>query len=215
MMSRGVYDAREVEHLLAIPAARLSRWASADPVSGIPAMVSPAFERAFSFTDLVALGVMRRLRDEQVSEADIRRGCEVLRKHFDLEQPLSHKQVIDSLATSGNSFLADFCGPWIDIGKNAQGVFQDVVKLYLKRIEFGEDDLPNLWKPWEGITLNPLVQAGTPCIAGTRIPTSTIADLLESQAAEELADDFEIAVHAVVAADEFERSLAGGAGLLA
>ncbi len=214
MMGKGVYDAREIEHLLAIPTYRLSRWAAPDPINGRP-LVSPAFDWAFSFHDLVALWVVNRLRSERVPEADIRLGCELLSMHFKLEQPLSHKRVIDSIATSGNSFLARFDADWTDIGKNAQGVFQPVVLIYLERIEFGEDGQPYRWNPWRGVTLDPLVQAGTPCIAGRRIPTSTVADLLEVQAAEELAEDFEVSVEAIAAAAEFEEALTRGVGLAA
>jgi uncharacterized protein (DUF433 family) len=124
--------------------------------------------------------------------------------------------VIEKLATSGNSFLYDRgSGQFEDIGRGGQGVFPDVVRIYLERVTFDGYGAPQRWTPADGVVIDPAIQAGTPCVAGTRVPTATIAALLRGADIEQVALDLDLPIEAVEQAQAFERQLANGVGLAA
>jgi len=68
-----------------------------------------------------------------------------------------------------------------------------------------------IWRPHVKVWLNPRVQAGTPCVDRTRVPTLVIAGLAkEGEDPEDIADDLELRRDQVHAALDFERQLQSG-----
>jgi uncharacterized protein (DUF433 family) len=214
MLGRGLYDAAEIGHLLGHDPEWVVRW-STPSVAG-PAPVVPTFDRLFSVADLVSFRVVAIVRANGISDRHLRHGVETLRSWTGRERPLAQQRVVTSLATSGNSFLSDLAsGELEDIGRGGQGVFQDVVRIHLTRITFAADGEAERWNPAEGVVIDPAIQAGAPCIIGTRVPTATVASLLAEVDAEELALDFDVTVEAITLAERFEHRLAAGRGLAA
>ena len=214
MLGQGLYDAAEVARLLGHDVEWVVRW-STNSATG-PAVVPPSFDRWFSFSDLVAFRVALLIREHHIADRRLRRGVEVLRNRSSLAQPLASQEVISRLATSGESFLWRLPDrEFEDIGQGGQGVFPNVVELYLSRIDFDVHGNPTRWQPAEGVLIDPAIQAGAPCVAGTRIPTATIADLLEEEYPEDVAADFDLSVEAVLLAGKFEEMLSAGLGLVA
>lgn len=214
MLGKGLYDAAEVGRLLGHDAEWVVRWSTPSPHG--PAIVEPTFERMFSFADLVSFRVGSLIRERGVSDAHLRHGVETLRKRTGLDRPLASGAVIGRLATSGNSFLFDIgSGQFEDVGRGGQGVFQDIVKVYLERVSFDAHGDPQRWNPADGVVIDPAIQAGTPCVAGTRVPTATIAAMLRSADVEDVALDLDLSIEAVKQAEAFERQLAEGVGLAA
>jgi uncharacterized protein (DUF433 family) len=214
MLNRGVYDGAEAARLLGVSPSQVIRWATPS-APGLAPVVAPMFDRAFSFTDLVALRVASDLHKRGVSDHDLRHGVAHLRGHFGTDHPLADKRILDVLATSGASFLAELGDGLVDIGRGRQGAFESVVRLYLRSIEFNGDGKPDVWRPPQRVVLDPRVQAGAPCLAGTRVPTATIAGLLDGESAEDIAADFGIRVEDVQIAACFEDGLVHGLGLAA
>jgi uncharacterized protein (DUF433 family) len=214
MLGKGLYDAAEVGRLLGHDAEWVVRWSTPSPHG--PAIVNPTFERMFSFADLVSFRVASLVRERGVSDAHLRHGVETLRDLTELDRPLASRKVIEKLATSGNSFLYDRgSGQFEDIGRGGQGVFPDVVRIYLERVTFDGYGAPQRWTPADGVVIDPAIQAGTPCVAGTRVPTATIAALLRGADIEQVALDLDLPIEAVEQAQAFERQLANGVGLAA
>lgn len=214
MLGQGLYDAAEVGRLLGHETEWVVRW-STDSSAG-PAIVTPTFIRMFSFADLVSFRVGLIVRQRGVSDRHFRRGVETLRSRTCLAKPLASRDVLASLATSGASFLSDFgTGEFEDIGRGGQGVFQEVVRVRLTRIAFDADGGPERWVPAEGVVIDPAIQAGAPCIAGTRVPTATVASLLREEDPEDVALDFNVTVEAVQLAQRFEQRLDQRVGLAA
>jgi uncharacterized protein (DUF433 family) len=214
MLGQGLYDAAEIGWLLGHDSEWVVRWST--PSSAGPGVVVPAFGRMFSFADLVSFRVAMLIRQQGVSDRHLRRGVETLRVDTGLTRPLASNLVISSLATSGASFLSDLrTGELVDIGRGGQGVFQEVVRVHLTRITFGSDGGPTRWTPADGVVIDPEIQAGAPCIVGTRVPTATVAALLDDVEPAEVALDFEVTVEAVLLAAKFEHQLASGFGLAA
>lgn len=212
-MSSGVYDAHEVAYLLGgRHIEQIIRWSTAD-VRGNPPMVAPSLGRAFSFVDLVSLAVVAELCNRQVLEREVRRGVQMLAEHFGFDRPLAHREVVEVLATSGGAFLAKLGGGWFDIGRGGQGAFEEILKIYMRKVTYDQVGVAALWTPAPHVVLDPAIQAGAPCVEGTRIPTSTIVDLLEEQTLEEVAEEYDLTFDEVSAAQQFEARLRDGVGL--
>ena len=215
LVNSGVYDAHEVAYLLGgRRVEQVIRWSTPDS-KGNPPMVTPSHIRTFSFIDLVSLAVVAEICQRRVPEIEVRRGIQFLSKKFASKNPLASQKVTDSLATSGKSFLTKFDRDWLDIGKSGQGVFEEIIRVYLRKISYDDLGVAAIWKPTPHVVLDPRVQAGTPCIEGTRIPTATIAELLEDESAAEIAKEYGVTVKQVKAAEKFERQLSSGIGLAA
>lgn len=212
MIGSGLYDASEIALLAGITADQVVRW-STDTQFG-PAAVKPSFDRAFSFADLVALTVARQVRRSGVSDRHLRIGASFLRSRFGLDSPLASHEVIQSLATSGDSFLLHVSDEqYDDIGRGGNGTFSEVVRIGLRRVEFNDAGGPLRWTPIDGVVIDPNIQAGAPCIAGTRVPTSVVGDCATDEQIEDLAFDLEIELAAIEAAVRFEELLREGDGV--
>lgn len=212
LVGSGVYDAQEVSHLLALPVECIVRWAVPDR-NGLPPVVAPMLDRAFSFVDLVSLAVAGELWKRRVAEAEMRHGVKYLQHHTGYDRPLAHRDVVDILATSGHAFIAELEGGWYDLGKGGQGAFKEIVRIYLKKISYDDLGIARLWKPARYVVLDPRIQAGAPCIEGTRIPTETIAAMTEVDPPELVAQDLDLTVEQVLAAGKFEAALLEGRGI--
>jgi uncharacterized protein (DUF433 family) len=212
MMGSGLYDATEVALLCGLAPDQVVRWSTATTHGDAP--VSASFDRLFAFADLVAFTVARQVRENGVSDLHLRRGVTKLRSTWGVDNPLASATVIDRLATSGDSFLAQLVDDdYEDIGRGGQGTFQDVIKVHLRRIEFDAGGRPAKWSPIDGVTIDPEIQAGAPCIDGTRIPTAVVAARAAVEPDTEIAFDLDLDLDAVEIAVKFEQLLAEGAGI--
>jgi uncharacterized protein (DUF433 family) len=214
LIDSGVYDAGEVGYLLAQHADAIVRWSVPDG-QGRPAIVAPSLVRAFSFIDLVSLAVVKELWGRNISEKDMRAGVAFLQQETGHEKPFAHKDVIGLLATSGASLLMSLAGGWYDIGRGGQGAFENVVRLYFKTVSYDDLGVAQLWRPAPLVVLNPKIQAGAPCLAGTRVPTAIVNEMLATDPADVVAADLNLTEDQVRAAVEFEAALAEGRGLAA
>lgn len=202
-LNRGIYDVAEVATLTHQPRARIERWVRQE---NLTLHGTPEFEGYFSFLDLISLVTVGELRSRGVAEAVIARGRSYLIEALDTPWPFAHKR----LATVGRHFFAevDSSDEWIDVGLGGQRAFDELVADELRLIEYGEDELAIRWRPADEIVIDPTVQAGTPCLSGSRVSTSLIRELAESgESLEQLADDYQLDLAQVVAAIDFENSL--------
>lgn len=214
LLSKGIYDAREVARLLAVDVEQVVRWATPDAVKNPPIAV-PAEGRIFTFQELVSFALALQLRQREVTDVQVRRGLQVLRVEFSVANPLAHKQIVENVATSGRSLIAKLEGGWFDIGNGVQGTFENIVGLYLVPLTFDTSCVVSAWSPEPLVVLDPRVQAGAPCVAGTRIPTATLQALLKVDSVEDVADEYGLTPEQVKAAASFEQRLNEGSGLAA
>ena len=212
MIGSGLYDAAEVALLCGLAPDQVVRWST--PTSHGEPPIRPSFDRLFSFADLIAFTVARQVRENGVSDRHLRQGVAKLRSTQGIENPLSSADVIARLATSGDSFLAQLVDDdYEDIGRGGQGTFQDVIRVHLKRVDFDDTGRPTRWSPVDGVSIDPAIQAGTRCIAGTRIPTAVVAARAATEYDDDIAFDLDLEVAAVELAIRFEELLAEGAGI--
>ena len=206
-LGRGVYDINEVARLLRTGRARVEGWTR--PWKGEPPLLTGELAGLFSFWDLFSLRVFAELTRKGVPRNHIARGGEHLAETLDTEHPFAHK----ALATVGIGFFAEVAGDWEDAGLRGQLAFQSMIQLLLEPITFDDSDMASLWRPHEGVWINPAVQAGTPCVDGTRIPTHLLAGLLDATNLDEddlaeLYDDYRLTTKQVRTALDYELALA-------
>lgn len=202
VIGRGIYDPTEVARLVRVHPDTITRW-----TTGKHPLVAPSFESFFDFEDLVSLLVVAQLWRRQVPSDEILRGIEGLAQELGVERPLAHEEAPARLATVGRAFFANF-GEWADVGKGFQLAFIPMIAPVLKPLEYDSDGLANLWRPLDQVTAAPTVQAGTPCVEGTRIPTATIDGLMRvGEDIDDIAFDFDIEVEQIKAALQFEEAL--------
>ena len=153
------------------------------PRSGRPPLLTGELAGLFSFWDLISLRVIAELIDRRVPRDAIATGAEHLARSLGTARPFAHKK----LATVGAGFFAD--------------------------ITFDESSMAKIWRPYPCVWINPEVQAGAPCVDGTRIPTAQIAGLigidnLADEDIDKVCDDYRITSEQVEAALDYEFSLA-------
>jgi uncharacterized protein (DUF433 family) len=202
VIGRGIYDPREVARLARLHPETLARW-----TTGPDALVGRSHERFFDFEDLVSLLVVAELWQRNVRLEEIRRGIEALAGELGVDRPLAHIDARERLATVGRSFFADVDG-WADAGKWLQLAFQPMIEPVLRPLEYGTDGMAQLWRPVPAVVAAPVVQAGTPCIEGTRVPTSTITGLVVAgEGPADIAFDLDLEIEQIEAALRFEAQL--------
>lgn len=197
LLGRGIYDLLEVARMLRRDPETIGRWTrSKEPLHGVAAT------RIFSFLDVISLLVISELIDRGVSKREIRAGAEYLADKLDTHFPFAHEEI----ATAGAAFFGNV-GAWVDVGKRGQGAFELVIRDFLRPIEYGANHLAAIWRPQPGVWVNPSVQAGAPCIEGTRVPTRIVADLRAAEEhPEDIAEDLLLDLTQVQAAIEYEHA---------
>ncbi len=202
LIGRGIYDPTEAARLIRVHPETLARW-----TTGKHPLVSPAFERFFDFEDLVSLLVIAELWRRDVQSSEIRRGVEVLSDELGVDRPLAHIDAPKRLATVGRAFFANI-GEWADAGKGFQLAFQPMIEPVLRPLEYDTHGMAHLWRPLEFVTATPVVQAGTPCVEATRVPTTTIDGLVRvGEDIEDIAFDLDLEIEQIEAALRFEGAL--------
>ncbi|HJR86555.1 MAG TPA: DUF433 domain-containing protein [Acidimicrobiia bacterium] len=198
LIGRGIYDVVDVARLVGRDPETISRW-----TGGREALHQVRAKPLFTFLDMISLWVISELITRGVSKYELRAGRDYLATKLETQFPFAHKR----LATVGGAFFGELAAEWIDVGKSGQRAFQTVIEDYVRPIEFGADDLAAIWRPRGGVWINPSVQAGSPCIDGTRVPTALLAALVaEDEDPQNLAADFDLDVGQVEAALKFERA---------
>ena len=195
LLGKGIYDLVEAARMIRRDPYTVAQWTQEEePLHAVPD--SPFL----CFLDVISLYVISEFRRRNVSVKEIRRGSEYLTDKLHIPYPFAHQQ----LATAGEAFFGKI-GEWYDVGKRGQGTFETMIRDVLQPIEYGEEELAEIWRPAQGVWVNPLVQAGTPCIDGTRVPTRLVADLTAAgDTLSEIAKDFALDISQIKAAVDYE-----------
>jgi uncharacterized protein (DUF433 family) len=158
----------------------------------------------YSFGDLISLFVVRELLMKGVRPRDIREAEDYLRRKWDTDRPF----VSEDIKTDG-------CGVFVDdelvaggqlesADKHGQQVLREAVSERLTRVEY-HDGMAALWTPTQEIVVDPRVQFGEPVIAGTRVPTESIAEMAQYASIDRIVEEMGITPQQAKAALKFEK----------
>jgi uncharacterized protein (DUF433 family) len=157
----------------------------------------------YSFGDLISLFVVRELLMKGVRPRDVREAEDYLRRKWKTDRPF----ISEDIKTDG-------CGVFVDdelvaggqlesADKHGQQVMREAVSERLTRVEY-HDGMAALWVPMHDVVIDPQIQFGEPVIAGTRVPTGSIAEMSEWASVGEIADEMGVSVEQANAALKFE-----------
>ncbi|WP_420436865.1 DUF433 domain-containing protein [Candidatus Poriferisodalis sp.] len=207
-LGRGIYDVAEVARLIRCRRGRVESWTR--PGAHLSPLLTAELHNLFSFWDLVSVRVIAELVSRRVSRQHIAEGARHLAEELGTDRPFAHEH----LATVGSGFFAEIGGAWVDAGLGGQRAFTSMVEPLLRPIAFNEAHMAAIWRPATGVWINPAVQAGAPCVDGTRVPTGLLAWLVAaggddpSAEIEQACDDYQLSQMQVQQAVDFELELA-------
>lgn len=208
LLGRGIYDVGEIAFLVRRSPSEISTWASPTK-AGDDALLLPRERRLFTFWDLVTAAVTARLLRREVKLARVRYARNYLREEFGVDWPLAHAASLHRLASVGPSVYLQKPDGWVDASEGGQLPFAEVVEPLIHRLDFSVDGMASAWRPVDGVVINPRVQAGTPCVEGTRVATHLLAQLVDAgEDVGDIADDYDLDPALVAEALAFERNLA-------
>lgn len=211
LLGQGIYDVSELARLVGCSPDEVTGWATGTGTGHHrrAPLLLPRQGRLFSFYDLITAVVTAELRSRSVALSTVRDARQFLSVRFEVKWPLAHAQGLDRLATVGKDVYFEDEGSWLDIGKGGQAAFNAVVAPLIRRLEFDSEGMAAMWRPVEGVLLNPQVQAGAPCLEGTRLSTEFVLGLVQAgEAIEDIADDYDLTEKTIRQALDYEQTLA-------
>ena len=141
----------------------------------------PGNQLLITFEDLVSMRVIAILRSLGVSWNKIHKAERWLREQTSYPRPFA----IERVWSETTDVFAEFHEGFIAASRGGQIAFGEMIGEYLQCIQdmvftpHNGISVAGSWTPHEGITMNPRIQFGEPCIEGTRIRTRIIWQLFE------------------------------------
>jgi uncharacterized protein (DUF433 family) len=156
-----------------------------------PPLITPADKQKelLSFLNLVELHVIASIRRvHQVQLKPVRKAIDYLSRTFKSDHPLLDRQML----TDGRSLFIERFGQLVEISEDGQMCLKEFLIAHLQRIEWDESHIPIRLFPFtrpsakgdphsikdspQLVAIDPRIRAGRPCIAGTGVPTSIVAE---------------------------------------
>jgi uncharacterized protein (DUF433 family) len=201
-VARAVFTLRETAGLLAVPKSTVHEWAR--PPRGSQALITVfprrGREATVPFVGFAEAYVLAAFRRAGVPLQRIRPAVEVLEREIGLEHALASKR----LYTDGAEVLYDYAtlrdeGELLDlvVVRTRQGQFSDVVKDYLRRINYGSDGWASqVVLPTYGaaeVIVDPGVAFGLPIVAHGGARVEDLVDrFLAGDSVAAIAEDFDV-----------------------
>jgi uncharacterized protein (DUF433 family) len=199
------YTVPEAAHYLHLPVATLRAWAvgrnyptQAGQMRARPALKIPATKPPMlSFVNLVEAHVLAAItRDYNVPLQRVRSAVTYLQRSFDSEHPLIER----ALETDRHDLFIREAGKLVNISRGGQVAMENIVDMYLRRIEWDNAGLAKRLYPFTGkaepqapraVVIDPQLAFGRPVLVGTSIPTQVIAERFKAgDSPIVLADDY-------------------------
>jgi uncharacterized protein (DUF433 family) len=168
-------------------------------------------DRAISFFDLIELFVAGQLRDHGVSLQNLRRVHKQLRKELETKHPFCRRDILTGHGRVFTLGLDERGREEVTEVLSRQRVFPEVLLPFLKRIDYDEaTEMARRWSIADMIVLDPAIGLGKPIVEGVGIATAILAAAYHAngQDADLVADWFNVHPKHILAAAEFEKSLA-------
>ena len=214
----GIYDVPEVARyikatidpdvLISVDSTKLIRWIRRGVAS--PNLVGiPGRELLIGFQDLISMRIVTALRAVGVRWSEIDLAEKWLRNETGQERPFA----TEYLWTGHGHIFVDWTERLINASQHGQMALA-ILKDYLIPVHgliFNErTHVATSWEPIQGIILEPLIQFGSPCVKGTRIPARTVSGMIDAgDSLEFVAKSYGLSKEEVEAACEWESRVSG------
>lgn len=223
------YSVSTAAYLLNLPATTLQKWVSGRPSRASsqdapavsPLIVRPGHSSALSFFNLLECHALSSLRRRHnISVPNIRRALNTLADFYpDSPHPLLNQE----FQTDGISLFMERLDALVNISRGGQIAMRELIEVHLQRIEHDSRGLPVKLFPFirnpnasfevlksepRSIQIDAGLSFGRPVLAGTGIPTLSIAERFKAgEEAESIADDYGCEVGQIVQAVRYELRL--------
>lgn len=212
----GIYDVPEAARYLKasapgpvvypVSSAKMINWIRRGVASPDLAAL-PGRELLIAFEDLASMRVIAALRASGVGWPAIHEAERWLRRETQSQRPFATK----TIWTGRRQIFVEWRKQLVAASAAGQLAF-DLLMDYLLPVNdliFSPDThMAESWEPVPNVVLQPQVQFGAPCVKGTRIPTRTIAGMIEAgDSPEYVARAFDQPIEAIEEACEWERRL--------
>ena len=190
LRSLPAYGITEAAHYMRIPLGTLRSW-----IFGQLYSTADGFRRSksvikmpdrnkplLSFLNLAEIHVLDAIRREhEIPLQKVRKALDYLKKEFSSERPL----IEHAFETDGLDIFITEYGKLINISREGQIEMKEVIKAYLKRIEYDEKGFVARLFPFtrkrqlnepKVVVIDPYISFGRPVLAGTGISTTIIAE---------------------------------------
>ena len=207
--ARYLQAARNGEQLYPVRPRTLIRWIRCGIAS--PDLVDvQGRDLLINFEDLISLRVIAALRASGVSWREIERSRAWLREATGAARPFAAER----LWSGQGEVFAEWRERLISATRHGQ-LMLGMLSEYLIPIHGlafnAETHAAASWEPSRDVLLKPTIQFGSPCVKGTRIPTRTIAGMVEAgDSADWVASSFDLSLAEVQAACDWESRLQSG-----
>jgi uncharacterized protein (DUF433 family) len=217
ILGHGVYSLPEAASLTRLTPHRVREWFNGQPKEQSSKSVflsdyqSVGGDHAISFHDLIELFVAGQLRDRGVSLQSLRKVHKQLQTDLGTRHPFCRREILTKhgqvftigLDEQGRSEMIEVL--------TSQRAFPDILLPFLKTIDY--DDATRMAKRWciaSLVVIDPTICLGKPIIDGIGITTAVLAASYDAndQDAELVADWYKVHSKHVIAAVDFERSMA-------
>jgi uncharacterized protein (DUF433 family) len=211
LVTSPLYNYAEAEHLARVPRGTAKRWLRGYryalgelQVSRPPVTPGREDAGAVTFTDLIELIVIGRLKELRFSLPQIRRIVQNCQAILGVPHPLSSLR----FKTGGMEFFVDQGDTLIEVGRRrGQQAWNDVLAPFLQELEYA-GDLAHRWWPLGregGVMVDPDYGFGLPVVADAGVRTEIIAEQFQAgQPIARIAEWFNLTSEKVEQAVRFE-----------
>jgi uncharacterized protein (DUF433 family) len=129
-------------------------------------------ELFLNFRDLISLRIIAAMRSQGIKHREIIIAEKELKKTFGWDYPFA---MADFWVAKPDIYMK-IQGVLLSVSRHLQFTF-DLINEYLIPVHgltFDIFGMSATWTPHEDVLLNPEIQYGSPCIAGTRVPTEVV-----------------------------------------
>lgn len=203
------YTFAEAAHYLGLPHSTLRSWFLGQGYRGSnnePRRFQPLLMldgnpgEGLSFLNLVEAHVLASIRrDHGVPLPRIRDAIRYVQKSLHRDRPL----IDETFQTNGVNLFVDKLEGLVNVSRDGQMEMADLMRAYLRRIDWAEDRLPIRLYPFtrreqpnveppRTVVVDPRIAFGRPTLAGRSVPTAVLADRFKAgDTLEELAGDYD------------------------
>ena len=184
----GIYDVPEAARYLKasqhgsliypVSSAKMIRWIRKG-VASSDMLEASGRELLIGFEDLVSMRVIGALRAAGISWRAIREADQWLRRETDSPRPFA----TETLWTGQRQVFTEWKKQLVSASTSGQAAFDFLLEhlIPIHGLVFNEEtQAAKSWEPAPSVVLEPQVQFGAPCIKGTRIPTRSVAGMVEA-----------------------------------
>ena len=209
-LGKGIYRPSEAASYIGTESQRLRYWFRSRPGVESPPLLHSDFEELgddllISFLGLIDAMVTKKLVEQGVSVQHIRRAYQTLQEEWGIPHPFTDRR----LSTDGRRIYIALEEEIAEV-LSKQHFFESVMDPFLTQVTYDDaTDLAAVWRPADGVQLNPRVSFGKPVVEGTGTTTFVLhqAWVANKQDFERVADLYELSEEQVKAAVRYQEGL--------